>query len=172
MGSTPAPLPGSPAPAAVFARPGGAAVTTESLLAEANGLPLLLAFFKTSCPTCRLAWPYVQRLHEAYGGKAVHIVGVSQNAKDESRRFFEEFGKATFDLVLDPEPRFAASDAFQVEAVPHFVLVSPAGSLEEIFSGWSKAKMEALGARLAGARSLARIPVVPPGDLVRDFQSG
>jgi hypothetical protein len=32
--------------------------------------------------------------------------------------------------------------------------------------------MEALGARLAGAQSLARIPVVPPGDLVRDFQSG
>ena len=59
-----------------------------------------------------------------------------------------------------------------MEAVPHFVLVSPTGVVEEIFSGWSKAKMEALGERLALARSLARVPVVPPGDLVRDFQSG
>jgi peroxiredoxin len=164
--------PGIPAPSTAFVRPGGGSVTTDGLLAEANGLPLLLVFFKTSCPTCRLAWPYVQRLHEAYGGTGVRVVGVSQNGAAESRDFFEEFGKATFDLVLDSEPRFAASNAFHVEAVPHFVLISPAGILEEIFAGWSKAKMEALGERLALARSLARIPVVPPGDLVRDFQSG
>ena len=99
-------------------------------------------------------------------------MGVSQNTKDESRRFFEEFGNATFDLVLDPEPAFAASDAFQVESVPHFVLISAAGVVEDVFGGWSKAKMEALGARVAGGRSLARVPVVPPGDPVRDFQSG
>ncbi|MEO8054519.1 MAG: redoxin domain-containing protein [Acidobacteriota bacterium] len=164
--------PGAPAPSVAFARPGGRPVTTEGLLAEANGLPLLLAFFKTSCPTCRLAWPYVQRLHEAYGGTGVRVVGVSQNAENESKIFFEEFGKATFDLFLDPEPLFAASNAFQVESVPHLALVSPAGVLDEIFSGWSKAKMEALGSRLAGARNLARVPIVPPGDLVRDFQSG
>ncbi|HQQ78224.1 MAG TPA: TlpA disulfide reductase family protein [Thermoanaerobaculia bacterium] len=164
--------PGTRAPSAAFSRPGGGTVTTEGLLAEANGLPLLLAFFKTSCPTCRLAWPYLQRLHEAYGGTGVRVVGVSQNGAAESEDFFETFGKATFDLVLDPEPRFAASNAFQVESVPHFVLISPAGLIEEIFSGWSKAKMEALGERLAAGRSLARIPVVPPGDLVRDFQSG
>jgi peroxiredoxin len=172
MGPSSPPSPGQPAPAVSFSRPGGGRATTAGLLAEAHGLPLLLAFFKTSCPTCRLAWPYVQRLHEAYGGTGVKIVGVSQNAGDESRRFFEEFGNATFDLVLDPEPGFAASNAFQVESVPHFALISPAGSFEEIFSGWSKAKMEALGERLASARNLARIPVVPPGDLVRDFQSG
>lgn len=172
MGSTPALTPGSPAPAAVFARPGGAAVTTEGLLSEANGLPLLLAFFKVSCPTCRLTWPYLQRLHASYGGKAVRVVGVSQNGAEESRRFFEEWGKARFDLVMDSEPGFAASNAFQVEAVPHLVLISPAGRLEEIFAGWSKEKMEALGSRLAGARSLARIPVVPPGDPVHAFQAG
>ena len=164
--------PGNPAPFAAFVRPGGESVTTQGLLAEASGLPLLLAFFKTSCPTCRLAWPYLQRLHAAYGGTGAKVVGVSQNGAAESQDFFEEFGKATFDLVLDPEPRFAASNAFHVEAVPHIVLVSPAGSLEEIFSGWSKGKMEALGSRLAGARNLARVPVVPPGDLVRDYQSG
>jgi peroxiredoxin len=164
--------PGSPAPSAAFARPGGGTVTTEGLLAEAHGLPLLLAFFKTSCPTCKLAWPYVQRLHAAYGGTGVRVVGVSQNGAAESEDFFEEFGKATFDLVLDPEPEFAASNAFHVEAVPHIVLVSSVGLFEEIFSGWSKERMEALGSRLAAGRSLARIPVVPPGDLVRDFQSG
>ena len=102
----------------------------------------------------------------------MRVVGVSQNEAAESRRFFEEYGGARFDLVLDPEPRFAASNAYHVESVPHLTLVSPAGVIEEIFSGWSKAKMEALGSRLAGARSLARVPVVPPGDPVREFQAG
>ncbi len=172
MGVSSVPAPGSPAPPSVFSRPEGGTSTTDDLLAAANGLPLLLAFFKTSCPTCRLAWPYVQRLHAAYGGVAVRVVGVSQDTADESRSFFAEFGKATFDLVLDPGPLFKASNAFQVEAVPHFALVSPSGVLEDVFAGWSKAKMEALGERLALARSLPRIPVVPPGDLVREFQSG
>ncbi|MGA7990679.1 MAG: TlpA disulfide reductase family protein [Thermoanaerobaculia bacterium] len=164
--------PGSPAPAAPFVRLGGGKATAADLLAEANGLPLLLAFFKASCPTCRLTWPYLQRLHEAYGGKAVHVVGVSQNDAATARKFFEECGKATFDLVLDPEPRFEASNAFRVEAVPHLALVSSTGILEDVFEGWSKTKMEALGTRLAGARKLARIPVVPPGDPVRDFAAG
>jgi peroxiredoxin len=172
MGVSSAPAPGSPAPAAVFALPEGGTATTAGLLDGANGLPLLLAFFKTSCPTCRLTWPYLQRLHAAYSGTGVRVVGVSQNGIEESRRAFEEWGKATFDLVMDPEPGFAASNAFQVEAVPHLVLISSDGIFEEIFSGWSKAKMEALGSRLAAGRSLARVPVVPPGDLVRDFQSG
>ena len=172
MGSSPTLAPGSPAPSTAFVRPSGARVTTAQLLAEAHGLPLLLAFFKTSCPTCKLAWPYLQRLHEAYGGTGVRVVGVSQNEAEESRRFFEEFGRARFDLVMDPEPGFAASNAFQVEAVPHLALISPAGSFEDVFSGWSKAKMEGLGARLAAGRSLARIPVVPPGDPVREYQAG
>lgn len=172
MGTSPPPSPGRPAPRAVFTRPGGGTVSAADLLAEANGLPLLLAFFKTSCPTCRLTWPYLQRLHAAYGGTAVRVVGVSQNGAAESEDFFEEFGKSTFDLVLDPEPGFAASNAFGVEAVPHFALISPAGSFEEIFEGWSKKKLEALGARLAAGRSLALVPVVPPGDPVRDFQAG
>jgi peroxiredoxin len=172
MGARASSAPGNAAPSAVFTRPGGGFVTTEGLLAGTHGLPLLLAFFKTSCPTCRLTWPYLQRIHEAYGGSAVRVAGVSQNGIEESRRFFEDGGKATFDLVMDPEPAFAASRAFRVEAVPHIALISPDGTFEEIFAGWSKAKMEALGSRLAAARNLARIPVVPPGDSVRETQAG
>ncbi len=161
----------SKAPDGPFTRPGGATARTADLLREARGLPLLLAFFKTSCPTCRLTWPYLQRLHAAYG-KAVRVVGVSQSDEDESTRFFEECGKARFDLVLDPEPRFEASNRFHVEAVPHLALVSPEGALEETFEGWSKSKMEALGARFARDAGVKPVPVVPPGDPVKDFQAG
>src|ERR1700690_3808357 len=103
----------------------GAILSTADVVARGQGLPVLLVFFKTSCPICQLTWPYLERLHRAYGSKAVHVVGVSQNDVASSRAFYVEHGGATFDLLLDPEPAFAASNVFAVESVPHLVLLSP-----------------------------------------------
>lgn len=101
----------------------------------------------------------------------MHVVGVSQNDADSSRAYYAEHGGATFDLLLDPEPTFAASNAFDVESVPHLVLLSPESRVEDVFEGWSKARMEALGARLA-SKKVPLVPVVPQGDPVRDFSPG
>jgi peroxiredoxin len=159
------------APKTRFLTPEGASLSTADAVARGRGLPVLLAFFKTSCPICQLTWPYLQRLHAAYGGKTLHVAGVSQNDAGSSRTYYREFGGATFDLLLDPEPAFTASNAFGVEAVPHVVLLSPAGAVLDVFSGWSKKSMEALGARFA-AKDVPLVPVIPPGDPVRDFAAG
>ena len=159
------------APKAPFLSPEGTPLSTADVVAKGHGLPVLLAFFKTSCPICQLTWPYLQRLHEAYGGKAAHVVGVSQNDDASSRAYYAEHGHATFDLLLDEEPAFAASNAFGVESVPHLVLLSPQGTVLDVFAGWSKERMEALGARFA-QKNVPFVPVVPPGDPVRDFAAG
>lgn len=166
--------PGQVAPATRFRSTEGAALTTKDVLALGAGLPVLLAFFKTSCPICRMTWPYLQRLHEAYGGKAVHVVGVSQDDAASSRTYYRENGGAGFELLLDPEPTFVASNAFGVESVPHIVQISKDGVIEDVFAGWSKLRMEALGVRLAAGRKpfMPVIPVVPPGDPVREFSAG
>ncbi|MGZ5427103.1 MAG: peroxiredoxin family protein, partial [Thermoanaerobaculia bacterium] len=127
----------SAAPRVRFRTTEGAALSTADVVARGHSLPVLLAFFKTSCPICQLTWPYLQRLHRAYGAKAVHVVGVSQNDADSSRAYYAEHGGATFDLLLDSEPTFAASNAFGVESVPHLVLLSPEGLVEDVFAGWS-----------------------------------
>jgi len=161
----------SAAPTVRFRTTEGATLSTADVVARGQGLPVLLAFFKTSCPICQLAWPYLERLHRAYGAKAVYVVGISQNDAGSSRAYYAEHGGATFDLLLDPEPAFAASNAFGVESVPHLALLSPEGLVEDVFAGWSKARMEALGARFA-AKNVPFVPVVPPGDPVRDFAPG
>lgn len=161
----------SAAPRILFRTAEGATLSTAEVVARGRGLPILLAFFKTTCPICQLTWPYLERLHRAYGGKAVHVVGVSQNDAKSSRSYYAEFGGATFDLLLDPEPGFAASNAFDVESVPHLVLLSPEARVEDVFSGWSKARMDALGARFA-SKKVPLVPVVPPGDPVRDSAPG
>jgi peroxiredoxin len=159
------------APNARFRTPEGTLLSTADVVAKGHGLPVLLAFFKTSCPICRLTWPYLQRLHEAYGRQAVHVVGVSQDDATSSRAYYAENGGATFDLLLDPEPTFVASNAFDVESVPLLVLLSPDGTIEDTFAGWSRKRMEELGARFA-SKSVPFVPVVPPGDPVREFSAG
>ena len=164
-------LTGSAAPETRFRTPAGGSHSTAEVASSGNGLPVLLAFFKSSCPVCRMTWPYLQRLHEAYGGKSVKVVGVSQDDAAPSRAYYAANGAATFDLLLDPEPTFVASNAFGVESVPLLVLLAHDGTIEDTFGGWSKKRMEALGARLA-SKSVPLVPVIPPGDPVREYSAG
>ena len=164
-------LTGSAAPETRFRTPAGGSLSPAEVAAAGNGLPVLLAFFKASCPVCRMTWPYLQRLHEAYGGKSVRVVGVSQDDEATSRAYYAANGAATFDLLLDPEPTFVASNAFDVESVPLLVLLAPDGTIEDAFGGWSKKRMEALGARFA-SKNVPLVPVIPPGDPVREFSAG
>jgi peroxiredoxin len=160
------------APDAPFLDSAGKTLRTKDILSGAGGLPILLAFFKVNCPTCQLAWPYLQKLNALYGGRAVRVAGVCQNDASAGKKYYKEFGGATFDLFVDPEPRFVASNAFGVEAVPHLVLVSPDGRVTRVSEGWSKKEIEELGRTVAAEKKLTPRPVVEASDPVKDFQAG
>ena len=155
-----------------FVTPDGKTLRTKDVLARAGGLPVLFAFFKVDCPTCQLTWPYLQKLNALYGGRAVRLAGICQNDAASGRKYYKEFGGASFDLLLDPEPAFPASNAFGVQAVPHLALVSAEGKITRTFEGWSKKEMEELGRSVAVEKKLTPRPVVEAGDPVKDFQPG
>src|SRR5215472_16197353 len=69
-----------------------------SLADELARGPVVLAFFKVSCPTCQYAFPFLERLYKAYGSKGVTLVGVSQNNASETAQFTKEFG-VTFPML-------------------------------------------------------------------------
>ena len=85
------------------------------------GNAVLLAFFKTSCPTCRLAFPVYGELARRYGD-VVPVVAVSQTAMATARPWLEEMGFAG-PVVDDETARFSVSAAYQVRSVPTLVLV-------------------------------------------------
>lgn len=161
---------GGRAPDVALATRDGRPVRVPKPLA-ADPRPVLLAFFKASCPTCKLTWPYLERLHRSYGA-AVRVVGISQNNAATAESFYTEFGHATFDLALDLEPAYRASNAFDVDAVPHLVLLAPDGTVRAVFAGWQKAEMEGLARLLASESGLPLVPVVPPGDPVPAMKPG
>jgi peroxiredoxin len=164
--------PGKKAPQTTFTDTSGRTLKLKDLLASSGSLPVLLAFFKVSCPTCQLTWPYLQRVNQLYGGKGVRVFGVCQNDAGAAKHFYGEFGGATFDALVDRAPAFVASNAFGVVAVPHLALVSQDGTVRQVFAGWSRKEMEELGRSVASAAGLPVRPVVPPDDPVKDFQAG
>ncbi len=109
--------------------------------------PVVLAFFTISCPVCQFAFPYVERLHQAYKGKNVTIIGVSQGDAKNTALFVKEFG-ITFPVALDDPKKYLASNAYGLTNVPTIFCVSPAGEIEQSIVGWSRADMEELSRTL------------------------
>src|ERR1044072_1144820 len=79
--------------------------------------PVVVAFFKISCPVCQYAFPFLERLYKAYSGKGVTIVGVSQDNAKNTAAFMKEFG-VTFPMLLDPVESYTVSNNYGLTNVP------------------------------------------------------
>jgi peroxiredoxin len=135
------PNPGTLAPGFRLAALDGGEVTLAELTATG---PVLLAFFKVTCPVCQLTVPYLERLHQQGG---LRIYGISQNEPVDTREFNRHFG-VTFPTLLDSEDAgYPASNAYGISSVPTMFLVNSDGSLERVLEGWNRIDMAALGDR-------------------------
>jgi peroxiredoxin len=133
--------------------------------------PVIAAFFKVSCPVCQFTFPYLERIHRAYGDDKVSIFGVSQNKPDDSRSFAKEYN-LTFPIALDDTSRYPASNAYGLTTVPSIFLISPDGKIEISSVGWDKNDFEELNRRVAKASGKEPVPVFKPGEQVADFKAG
>lgn len=125
--------------------------------------PVLLAFFKVSCPVCQYTFPFLQRLHES--GNGIAIIGVSQDKAAATREFNQEFGVAFPMLLDDGAAGYPVSNAFGIQTVPSLFLIEPDGAISLSANGFVKQDLEALGQRLGAAVFQAgeRIPEYKPG---------
>ena len=133
--------------------------------------PIVLAFFKASCPTCQYAFPFLERLHKAYGSKGARVIGVSQNDARDTTAFIKEFG-ITFPVLLDDPRSYAASNAYGLTNVPSIFWVAQDGEIEVSSVGWVKSDFDEINRRMAEAGKIAPAAVFKPGEEVRDFRAG
>jgi peroxiredoxin len=133
--------------------------------------PVVLVFFKVSCPTCQYALPFYERLHKAYGKKGVSLVGISQNDSRETAAFAKEFA-ITFPVVLDDTRSYPASNAYGLTNVPTIFWVAQDGEIEVSSVGWVKADFELINRKMAEADKVSPSVVFRAGEEVRDFRAG
>jgi peroxiredoxin len=133
--------------------------------------PVALAFFKASCPVCQMAFPFYERLHQAYRGTNVQVVGISQDSAQDTSSFAKQFG-ISFPIALDDTKRYPASNAYGLTNVPTLFLVSTDGQIEISSVSWCQDELEAVNQRLAGAAGKDKKQIVKPSDNVPSFKPG
>jgi peroxiredoxin len=144
----------------------GGRQTLRGLLAEG---PVLLVFFKVSCPTCQLTLPFLERLQRGREADAPRIVAISQDDAAATVNFNRRYG-ISLPALLDPaggigSARYPASNAYRITNVPTLFMVEPDGRISLSVTGFDKAEMERLGMRFGVDVFTAadRVPVFQPG---------
>ncbi len=133
--------------------------------------PVLVAFFKISCPICQYSFPFFERLHKTFGSKGVSVVGISQDNDRDTAAFMKQYG-VTFRVLLDDPNGYAVSNAYGLTNVPTLFLISSEGSIEVSSVGWVKKEIEQIYAKLAGTQPTPLSPLFKAAEEVSDFRAG
>jgi peroxiredoxin len=138
--------------------------------ALANG-PVVLVFFKVSCPVCQYALPFLERVYQENRAANVTVLGISQDKARDTKDFLREYG-VTFPVALDNPAKYMVSNAYGLTNVPTIFYVAPSGEIEVSSVGWSKSDVEAINQKLAEHRDQLPAPLWRTGEDIQDFRAG
>ncbi len=125
--------PGQKAPDFQIPQLGGGQKSLSEALAQS---PVLLVFFKISCPTCQFTLPFLERLNHA-GNKPFQMFLISQDDASRTRALFAEHN-ITVPTLLDPIPEYPASNAYQLRSVPSMFMVGSDGVVQAAQTGFNR----------------------------------
>ncbi|GIK37156.1 MAG: hypothetical protein BroJett011_09890 [Chloroflexota bacterium] len=102
-------------------------------LSSLRGQPVLLNFWASWCPPCRLEMPDLVRVYETRRAEGLVILGVNvtfQDSTSGAQAFVDEF-KITFPTLLDETGR-VTTDLYRVRGLPTSVFINPKGLITRI----------------------------------------
>jgi peroxiredoxin len=135
-----------------------------SLATEMKRGPVIVAFFKVSCPVCQFTFPFLERLYKRYGGEGVTFLGVSQDDARATRRFAEDYG-VTFPMLRDEEG-YPVSNGYGLTNVPTTFLIDSDGSVRVVCHGFNKSDLESIANELAQRRKVPLAALFQPDERV------
>jgi peroxiredoxin len=121
----------------------------------------IVAFFKVSCPVCKMVAPMLTKLSD--GG--ARVVAVGEDSPDAIAQYSEAQGQRV-PTLSQPEP-YTVSEAYGLEAVPTLFLVGPDGEIQQAIAGWNRDVWN----ELASTVGLTE-PLSTPDDGLRPFRPG
>ena len=133
--------------------------------------PVVLAFFKVSCPVCQYAFPYFERMYQANRDAKVTFIGMSQDDAKKTDAFLKQYG-VSFPVALDDSKNYAVSNAYGLTNVPTLFYIDPSGEIEVSSVSWAKAEVEVVNQKLAHLRQEQPPTLWRKGEDVRDFRAG
>lgn len=130
-GSGPAPRVGAEAPDFTLTDLDGNEVTLSSL----RGKPVMVNFWATWCPPCRVEIPEIVKLYTETGSEArpYEILGVATQSDSATIKAFSQEFNMTFPLLPDAEGRVVSS--YHVLPIPTTFFIDPDGIIRHIAPG-------------------------------------
>ena len=123
--------------------------------------PVVLVFYKASCPTCQFTFPFIQQIYSKLRNSAGWTLwGISQDDVDETIEFGRQHG-ITFELLIDEYP-YAVSSAYGLHNVPAIFMIESGGTIILSEFGFSKSALN----RIAGVSFFTAndgLPATRPG---------
>jgi len=121
----------------------------------------LLAFFKVSCPVCKMVAPMLTKLAEG-GGR---VVAVGEDPPEAIAQYSESHGQRV--PSLSQAAPYSVSEAYGLEAVPTVFLIGDDGEIQQAIAGWNRDTWNELAATMGLAE-----PLSTPDDGLRPFRPG
>jgi peroxiredoxin len=165
----PALPPGSPAPG--FSLPdadGGLYSLSEAL---SRG-PVVLTFYKISCPTSQYALPFLNRLWKELAGHSVTVWAISQDSVDHTGLFNREFKVDLPQLFDSQDAGYPASEAYGITNVPTMFVVDTTGGIVQTSVGWSRQDLEQAAVWIASQLGVPTPMIFEPDEAVVEFRPG
>jgi len=94
---------------------------------------VVMDFWATWCPPCRMLMPVFAEIVKAYKDKDVVFYAVNQAEPIQYVKQFIEANKFEFNVALDSKQE--ASDAYKVNNIPRLVIVGKDGTVQSIHAG-------------------------------------
>jgi len=145
-------------------------IDEKSYTLNASGARLTLAvFFKTTCPVCMLAWPYIEKIHQTYKENGLAVWGISQHERDASRNFATKYG-STFPILIDADWR--VSRQYDPSVVPTLFLIDMNNQVLARVDAFDKAGLNRLSDIIAAHLGVSASLIAPDNDGNPPFRPG
>lgn len=123
--------------------------------------PTVVAFFKTSCPVCKMVAPMLTKLAD----DGVRVVAIGEDPPAAITAYNEANDQRV--PALSQGAPYSVSAAYGLEAVPSMFLVGEDGEIQQAIAGWNRDTWNALAADLGLSE-----PLSTPDDGLRPFRPG
>jgi cytochrome c biogenesis protein CcmG/thiol:disulfide interchange protein DsbE len=101
--------------------------TTISLKEDLRGKPVVINFWASWCPPCRIEAPLIERTWRAYRNRGLIFLGINiQDRKEDALNYMREFG---ITYPNGPDPTGEISIDFGVSGLPVTFFVSSKGEV-------------------------------------------